>query len=205
MVKDLPVSQRTSKIWPHVERFVDITRNSQRAKFQYQHRTLWSERWLLTPFFEAKVKVLPKWIGIWDPFLRFWCHFSKITWFESFLIFCFMKTEVLENIKTPVKMFKIYVLDKVLHLLLKEVDLGFATKQALEKAKLLSKVAWKTAAESTVLKRMYSLPVHNIKEIAGQMPFELCSSNMACLDPVTMISKKKACYLFVWETLTAAS
>ncbi|KAG2463373.1 SUFU protein, partial [Polypterus senegalus] len=42
--------------------------------------------------------------------------------------------QVLDNIKTPVQMLKIDVLDKTLHLPLKEMDLGFATKQALEKA-----------------------------------------------------------------------
>ncbi|MGH0120660.1 UNVERIFIED_CONTAM: hypothetical protein FKN15_068235 [Acipenser sinensis] len=49
------------------------------------------------------------------------------------LLSCFIKRDVLENTKTVLQMLKLDPLDKTLHVLLKQLDIGFATKQALYK------------------------------------------------------------------------
>ncbi|MGH0139901.1 UNVERIFIED_CONTAM: hypothetical protein FKN15_070224 [Acipenser sinensis] len=50
------------------------------------------------------------------------------------LLSCFIKRDVLENTKTVLQMLKLDPLDKTLHVPLKQLDISFATKQALDKA-----------------------------------------------------------------------
>lgn len=50
------------------------------------------------------------------------------------LLSCFIKREEMEKMKTPVQLLKLDVQNKSIHVPLKQLDTGFATKQALEKA-----------------------------------------------------------------------
>ncbi|MGH0117842.1 UNVERIFIED_CONTAM: hypothetical protein FKN15_003873 [Acipenser sinensis] len=50
------------------------------------------------------------------------------------LLSCFIKRDILENTKTVLQMLKLDPLDKTLHVPLKQLDIGFATKQDLDKA-----------------------------------------------------------------------
>ncbi|KAG2459420.1 MYLK protein, partial [Polypterus senegalus] len=106
------------------------------------------------------------------------------------LISCFMKREVLDNIKTPVQMLKIDVLDKTLHLPLKEVDLGFATKQALEKAS--EKLLEKPLPGQQFRRECVAFLSTTAKKLLDKCPLNYAAvRHMACLDPVTMISNER--------------
>lgn len=50
------------------------------------------------------------------------------------LLSCYIKREELEKLKTPVQLLKLDPQDKANHIPLKQLDMGFGTKQALEKA-----------------------------------------------------------------------
>ncbi|KAG2457688.1 CDAN1 protein, partial [Polypterus senegalus] len=106
------------------------------------------------------------------------------------LISYFMKREVLDNIKTPVHMLKIDLLDKTLHLPLKEVDLGFATKQALEKAS--EKLLEKPLPGQQFRRERVAFLSTTAKKLLDKCPLNYAAvRHMACLDPVTMINDEK--------------
>ncbi|KAG2460378.1 ANR16 protein, partial [Polypterus senegalus] len=115
------------------------------------------------------------------------------------LISCFMKREVLDNIKTPVQMLKIDVLDKTLHLPQKEVDLGFATKQALEKA--LEKLLEKPLPGQQFRRECVAFLSATAKKLLDKCPLNYAAvRHMACLDPVTMISDER-CAISMFEKI----
>ncbi|XP_060753828.1 uncharacterized protein LOC132864430 isoform X1 [Neoarius graeffei] len=198
-VEDLPVADRALKIWPHVEKFIDNYKKLPKSKVPMSASYTVVREAVGDPLFEAKLQFFAYVARQLKPFLEAFQTDAPMNPFLAkdlqillkSLISCFMKREVLENIKTPVQMLKTDVQDKALHLPLKEVDLGFATKQALEKAS--EKLLEKLLLGQQFRRECVAFLSATAKKLLDKCPLNYAAvRHMACLDPVTMISDQRS-------------
>ncbi|CAM4635460.1 unnamed protein product [Leuciscus chuanchicus] len=163
-VEDLAVAERAVEVWPAVQQYISSHQKLPKSK--------------LKSFLEKFQTDAPM-----VPFLA-----KELESILRCLLSCFIKREELEKIKTPVQLLKLDIQNKSIHVPLKQLDTGFATKQALETA---SKKLLENPVNIQVFKKeCVSFLAVTCKKIMERSPLMYPAvRHMSSLDPVIMVTE----------------
>ncbi|XP_058887888.1 uncharacterized protein LOC131738144 [Acipenser ruthenus] len=141
-MEDLQVAKRAIERWPAVLQYIDSQKKLPKSKVPTSVSCTLVKEAAADPLFKAKLHFFAFVARQLKPFLETFQTDAPMVPFLAeelqstlmILLSCFIKRDVLENTKTVLQMLKLDALDKTLHVPLKQLDIGFATKQALDKA-----------------------------------------------------------------------
>lgn len=141
-VEDLAVAERAIEIWPAVQTYINSHRKLPKSKVPSSASYCTVKEATADPLFVAKLHFFAFVARQLKPFLeKFQTDAPMVPFLAKELqsttrdlLSCYIKREELEKLKTPLQLLKLDPQDKANHVPLKQLDTGFGTKQALEKA-----------------------------------------------------------------------
>ncbi|KAI4829210.1 hypothetical protein KUCAC02_023270 [Chaenocephalus aceratus] len=198
-VEDLQVAERAIEVWPAVMAYIHSHKKLPKSKVPTSASYLTVKKATEDPLFLAKLeffafvarqlKPLLKVFQTDAPMVPFLAKELKST--LTGLLSCFIKREELAKIKTPLQLTKLDPQEKQIHVPLKHLDIGFSTKQALQKAS--EKLQENPVKIVEFKKECVSLLAMTCKKIMERSPLMYPAvRHMRSLDPVMIVTETES-------------
>ncbi|KAK6471317.1 hypothetical protein HHUSO_G29675 [Huso huso] len=206
-VEDLQVAECAIEIWPAVLKYIDSHKKLPKSKVPTSMSYTLVNEAAADPLFEAKLHFLAFVARQLKPFLETFQTDAPMVPFLAeelqstlmSLLSCFIKRDILENTKTVLQMLKLDPLDKTLHVPLKQLDIGLATKQALDKAS--QKLQANALRGQEFKKECITFLATTSKKLLERSPLMYPAVRLlSSLDPVAMVTEEKSS-IFKFEKL----
>ncbi len=194
-VEDLAVAERAIEIWPAVQTYINSHRKLPRSKVPSSASYCTVKEATADPLFVAKLHFFAFVARQLKPFLeKFQTDAPMVPFLAKELqstmrglLSCYIKREELEKLKTPVQLLKLDPQDKASHVPLKQLDIGFGTKRALEKAS--EELQEHPVKIQLFKKECVSFLSMTCKKMMERSPLMYPAVRHMCsLDPVTMVA-----------------
>ncbi|KAK1906949.1 hypothetical protein KUDE01_009345 [Dissostichus eleginoides] len=198
-VEDLQVAERAIEVWPAVMAYIHSHKKLPKSKVPTSASYLTVKKATEDPLFLAKLEFFAFVARQLKPFLEVFQTDAPMVPFLAKelqstltgLLSCFIKREELAKIKTPLQLTKLDPQEKQIHVPLKHLDIGFSTKQALQKAS--EKLQENPVKIVEFKKECVSLLAMTCKKIMERSPLMYPAvRHMRSLDPVMIVTETES-------------
>ncbi|KAK1898471.1 Adenylate cyclase type 6 [Dissostichus eleginoides] len=198
-VEDLQVAEGAIEVWPAVMAYIHSHKKLPKSKVPTSASYLTVKKATEDPLFLAKLEFFAFVARQLKPFLEVFQTDAPMVPFlakelqstMTGLLSCFIKREELAKIKTPLQLTKLDPQEKQIHVPLKHLDIGFSTKQALQKAP--EKLQENPVKIVEFKKECVSLLAMTCKKIMERSPLMYPAvRHMRSLDPVMIVTETES-------------